>query len=56
MADQRLTNLSLEETQKRYLKQIEENGFSPHTEVIPVPEASGRVTAHAVYARISAPH
>ena len=56
MAAQCLTNLSLEETQKRYLKQIEENGFSPHTEVIPVPEASGRVTAHAVYARISAPH
>jgi len=51
-----LTNVALEKAREDYLKLLEERGFGPQTEVIPVGEACGRVTARAVYARICAPH
>ena len=51
-----LTNVPLEQARKDYVNLLAKNGFSPRTEVIPVFEACGRVTAKAVYAQISAPH
>ena len=51
-----LTNVPLEQARADYLKLLEEQGFGPRTEVIPVYEACGRVTARAVYAHICAPH
>ena len=51
-----LTNIPLEKARADYLKLLTENGFAPKTEVIPVWDACGRVTARAVYAHICAPH
>ncbi len=51
-----LTNVPLEQARKEYLKLLQTNGFGPRTEVIPVWDSCGRVTAHAVYAHICAPH
>ena len=51
-----LTNVPLEQAQADYLKLLERHGFGPETEVIPVYDACGRVTARAVYAHICAPH
>jgi len=51
-----LTNVPLYKAREEYLALLESNGFAPKTEVIPVWDACGRVTAHAVYAGISAPH
>ena len=51
-----LTNVPLKKAREDYLKLLEGCGFGPKTEVIPVYEACGRVTAHAVYAHICAPH
>ena len=51
-----LTNVPLEQARKDYVKLLESHGFAPKTEVIPVYEACGRVTARAVYAHICAPH
>ena len=51
-----LTNIPLEKAREDYLKLLTENGFAPKTEVIPVWDACGRVTARAVYAHICAPH
>ena len=51
-----LTNVPLQQAREDYLKLLESHGFGPKTEVIPVYEACGRVTAHAVYAHICAPH
>ena len=51
-----LTNVPLEQARKDYVKLLESHGFTPKTEVIPVYEACGRVTARAVYAHICAPH
>ena len=51
-----LTNVPLEQARKDYVKLLESHGFGPKTEVIPVYEACGRVTARAVYAHICAPH
>ena len=51
-----LTNIPLAKAREDYLKLLTENGFGPKTEVIPVWDACGRVTAHAVYAHICAPH
>ena len=51
-----LTNVPLDKAREDYLKLLTENGFAPQTEVIPVWDACGRVTAHAVYAHICAPH
>ena len=51
-----LTNVPLSKAREDYLKLLERKGFGPKTEVLPVYEACGRVTAHAVYAHICAPH
>ena len=51
-----LTNIPLEKAREDYLKLLESSGFGPKTEVIPVWDACGRVTAQAVYAHICAPH
>ena len=51
-----LTNIPLDKAREDYLKLLEANGFGSKTEVIPVWDACGRVTAHAVYAHICAPH
>ena len=51
-----LTNIPLEKARKDYLNLLESHGYGPKTEVIPVWDACGRVTAHAVYAHICAPH
>ena len=51
-----LTNIPLAKAREDYLKLLQSHGFGPKTEVIPVWDACGRVTAHAVYAHICAPH
>ncbi len=56
MAFQYLSNTPLDEARVRYLARVKELGFAAGTETVPVHEASGRITAAAVYARISAPH
>lgn len=51
-----LTNVPLAKAKADYLNMLESNGFGHETELIPVYEACGRVTAQAVYAHICAPH
>ena len=51
-----LTNIPLDKARADYLNMLIGSGFSAATEVIPVWDACGRVTAHAVYAHICAPH
>ena len=51
-----LTNIPLDKARADYLKFLTDSGFHAATEVIPVWDACGRVTAHAVYAHICAPH
>ena len=51
-----LTNIPLAKAREDYLKLLEGYGFGPKAEVIPTWDACGRVTAHAVYAHICAPH
>ncbi|MBR0026348.1 MAG: molybdopterin biosynthesis protein, partial [Clostridia bacterium] len=56
MAFQYLTNIPLEKAREEYLAALIAEGFAPETELLPVQEANGRITAEAVYAHISAPH
>jgi len=51
-----LTNVPLDKARADYLNLLQSHGFGPKTEVIPVWDACDRVTAHAVYAHICAPH
>lgn len=51
-----LTNVPLEQARREYLELLEHQRFEPQTQVIPVYESCGRVTAEAVYAHICAPH
>ena len=51
-----LTNIPLVKAREDYLALLKSHGFGAKTEVIPVWDACGRVTAHAVYAHICAPH
>ena len=51
-----LTNIPLDKARADYLNMLIGSGFAAATEVIPVWDACGRVTAHAVYAHICAPH
>ena len=51
-----LTNIPLAKAREDYLNLLCAKGFAAATEVIPVWDACGRVTAHAVYAHICAPH
>ena len=56
MAFEYLTNASLEEAKKDYLRMVKEQGFRYRTERIRVQDAFGRITAQAIYAHINAPH
>ena len=56
MAFQFLTNVPLDKAREDFLRAMEQAGFSAGAETVPVPEACGRITAAAVYARICAPH
>ena len=51
-----LTNVPLAKAKEEYLNLLLEHGFAYQTEIIPVYEACGRVTARPVYAHICAPH
>ena len=51
-----LTNVPLEQAKKEYLARLRENGFAGKTEIVPVQQSYGRMTARAVYASINAPH
>lgn len=51
-----LTNTPLNEAVDTYLNALKAAGMTYKTEVVPVPEACGRVTAKAIYAHICAPH
>ena len=51
-----LTNIPLAKAREDYLNLLESHGFGSKTEVLPTWETCGRVTAHAVYAHICAPH
>jgi len=56
MAYSYLNNIELEKALDIFLDAVEKAGIRPQAEEIPVWEACGRVTAKAVYARISSPH
>ena len=51
-----LTNVPLKKAREDYLKLLKDHGYASKTEVIPVWDACGRVTAQAIYAHICAPH
>ena len=51
-----LTNIPLAKAREDYLALLESHGFGVQAETIPTWDACGRVTAHAVYAHICAPH
>lgn len=51
-----LTNIALEKAREDYLTNLREAGLRPKIEIIATINANHRVTAEAVYARISAPH
>ena len=51
-----LTNIPLAKAREDYVNLLHSHGFAPKTEVLPVWDTCGRVTAHAVYAHICAPH
>lgn len=56
MAFQYLTNVPLEQARREFRQCLQDRGFAPRTETVPVGDACGRVTAGPVYARICAPH
>ena len=56
MAFEYLSNVALDEAVRGFLAELDERGFAPDIERVPVGEALGRVTARPVYAAISAPH
>lgn len=56
MGYQYLTNLPLEDAREKYLGALKERGLHPRQEDIPTTLALERVSAAAVYAKISAPH
>ena len=51
-----LTNVPLIQAREDYLTLLQSHGFGSKTEIIPVFESCGRVTARAVYAHICASH
>ena len=51
-----LTNIPLEKAREEYIQLLLDAGFGAKTEVIPVEQSCGRITAKAVYAAICAPH
>ena len=51
-----LSNTPLSEALRAYLTFLEQRGLTFRTEPIPVADALGRISARAVYARLSSPH
>jgi len=51
-----LTNEDLDIAVESYIAVLKSEGLAPKAETIPVFRAAGRITAHAVYAHICAPH
>ena len=51
-----LTNEPLDKAREDYLWTLKKQGFTARTERVRVQDAFGRVTTHAVYAKINAPH
>ncbi|MEN6635100.1 MAG: hypothetical protein ABFC56_04575, partial [Clostridiaceae bacterium] len=51
-----LSNTQLGEALRQYLAFLETRGLPSRTEEIAVPDALGRMSARAVYARQSSPH
>jgi putative molybdopterin biosynthesis protein len=56
MAFEYLTNVPLDKARRDYLDALLTTGLMASSEMLPTLEATNRVTALAVYARISAPH
>jgi putative molybdopterin biosynthesis protein len=56
MTYQYLSNLPLEEAREKYLHALRERGLLFKREIVPTANALERISAAAVYARISAPH
>ena len=56
MAFEYLTNIALQQAKQEYAAWLTDNGFRHDSETVPVYNASGRITAKAVYAAINAPH
>jgi len=56
MRHEYLTNLPLEEAVSGYLSFLDAAGMHSREETVPVQEAFGRMTAHAVYAALCSPH
>lgn len=56
MGFQYLTNIPVDKAREEYLALLEKNGMVPAVETIRVDKSAGRITAQAIYARISAPH
>lgn len=56
MPFQYLTNIPLDEARTAWLQALEKNHLTHRSETIPTVDALDRITASAVYARISAPH
>ena len=56
MAFEYLSNVELDQAVSGFLAALDERGLAPRSEVVPVGEALGRVTAEPLYAQISAPH
>ena len=56
MSFEYLNNVELEEAVGRFLSTLKERGAKSRTELVPVGEALGRITAGPLYAAISAPH
>lgn len=56
MAFSYLKNMPLEEAQAEYEAYLQDRGFHPSTEMVPVTKSYGRVTSEAVYATLCSPH
>ena len=56
MAFEYLTNYPIEEARQIYLEALSKSGIELNSETIPTGNTLGRITRHAIYARISAPH
>lgn len=56
MPFQYLTNIPLDQAVAEYASILTQNGMAYRTEMLPVRQAVGRVTAQPVYAKICAPH
>ena len=54
--EHKLDALTLEEARAGFLALLRRSGFAAGTETVPTAESCGRVTAGAIYARMSSPH